>query len=223
VGSTIEFPSNGGTTSGYLAEPVSAESRGQGVVVIQEWWGLNEQIRRVADRFADSGYLALAPDLYHGTVTKAPDEAGKLLMALNIAQAEKDLRGAVDCLRHRTGKPVGTVGFCMGGALSLFAACTNPDGVAACVVYYGGHPKVDYDFDRLKAPVLGHWAEDDAFANANVPRFESELRKRGRLFQFHHYPGTKHAFFNEDRPEVYDEKSARLSFERTIAFFSANL
>ena len=223
MGSTIEFTSNGGTASGYLAEPVSAGSRGRGVVVIQEWWGLNEQIRGVADRFADSGSLALAPDLYHGRVTKAPDEAGKLLMALNIAQAEKDLRGAVDCLRQRTGKPVGTVGFCMGGALSLFAACTNPDGVAACVVYYGGHPKVDYDFDRLKAPVLGHWAEDDAFANANLPRFESELRKRGRVFQFHHYPGTKHAFFNEDRPEVYDEKSARLSFERTIAFFSANL
>ena len=223
MGSMIDFASNGGTTSGYLAEPASSASRGRGVVVIQEWWGLNEQIRRVADRFADSGYLALAPDLYHGTVTKAPDEAGKLLMALNIARAEKDLRGAVACLRERTGKPVGTVGFCMGGALSLFAACTNPDGVAACVVYYGGHPKVDYDFDRLKAPVLGHWAEDDSFANANLPRFEKELGKRGRHFEFHHYPGTKHAFFNEDRPEVYQEKAARLSFERTIAFFSAYL
>jgi carboxymethylenebutenolidase len=206
----IDFPSNGGTASGYLAEPASGPSRGRGVVVIQEWWGLNEQIRRVADRVAASGFLAL-------------DEAGRLLMALNVAQAEKDLRGAVACLRERTGKAVGTVGFCMGGALSLFAACTNPDGVAACVVYYGGHPKVDYDFDRLRAPVLGHWAEDDAFANANLPRLESELGKRGRPFQFHHYPGTKHAFFNEDRPGVYDEKAARLSFERTIAFFSSNL
>src|SRR5258706_7196716 len=219
----IDFPSNGGTTSGYLAEPASGPARGRGVVVIQEWWGLNQQIRGVADRFAASGYLALAPDLYHGTVTKAPDEAGKLLMAMSIAQAEKDLRGAVGCLREQTGRPVGTVGFCMGGALSLFAACTNPDGVAACVVYYGGHPKVDYDFDRLKAPVLGHWAEDDAFANANLPRFESELGKRGRPFQFHRYPGTKHAFFNEERPGVYDEKAARLSFERTIAFFSSYL
>jgi len=223
VGSMIDFPANGGATPGYLAEAAPAAARGRGVVVIQEWWGLNEQIKKVADRLAASGFTALAPDLYHGTVTKAPDQAGKLLMALDIARAEKDLRGAVDHLRKLTGKPVGTVGFCMGGALSLFAACTNPDGVAACVVYYGGHPKVDYDFDRLRAPVLGHWAEDDDFGNANVPRFERELEKRGRVFQFHHYPGTKHAFFNEERPEVYHREAAEGSWERTIAFFESTL
>ena len=103
-----------------------------------------------------------------------------------------------------------------GYAPGLVAACANPKDVAACVVYYGGHPTVEYDFDRLTAPVLGHWAEDDDFAGANVPRFEAELGRRGKPFEFHVYPGTKHAFFNDDRPEVYDRDAAVRSWERTI-------
>jgi len=177
----------------------------------------------VADRFAAEGFVALAPDLYHGTVTRSPDEAGKLLMALNIADAEKDLRGAVEHLRATSSRPVGTVGFCMGGALSLFAACTNPEGVGACVVYYGGHPNVQYDFDRLRAPVLAHWAEDDDFVNTNVPRFREELSRRGRPFEFFSYPGTKHAFFNDERPEVYRRDAAELSWRRTIEWLNAHL
>jgi carboxymethylenebutenolidase len=217
----VSFPSNSGSASGHLAEPAARSSRG--VVVIQEWWGLNDHVKDVADRFAARGIAALAPDLYHGTVTRSPDEAGKLLMALNVAQAEKDLRGAVDHLRKLTGKPVGTVGFCMGGALSLFAACTNPEGVAACVIYYGGHPKVSFDFDRLAAPVLGHWAENDAFANPNAARIEAELERRGKPCTFHHYPGTQHAFFNDTRPEVYAREAAELSFARTVEFFEKHL
>jgi len=217
----VTFPANGGSATGYLAEPKAKSQRG--VVVIQEWWGLNEHVKDVADRFAAKGFVALAPDLYHGTVTRSPDEAGKLLMALNIAKAEKDLRGAIQHLRGLTGKPVGTVGFCMGGALSLFAACTNPEGVAACVIFYGGHPNVQFDFDRLRAPVLGHWAENDAFANANVPRFEAELQKRSKPFTFHSYKGTHHAFFNDTRADVYDRAAAELSFTRTLAFFEENL
>ena len=221
MGGMVTFPANGGSATGYLAEPKTKSQRG--VVVIQEWWGLNEHVKDVADRFAAKGFMALAPDLYHGTVTRSPDEAGKLLMALNIAEAEKDLRGAIQHLRGLTGKPVGTVGFCMGGALSLFAACTNPEGVGACVIYYGGHPKVQYDFDRLRAPVLGHWAENDGFANANVPRFETELKKRGKPFTFHTYKGTHHAFFNDTRAEVYDRAAALTSFTRTLDFFEKNL
>jgi carboxymethylenebutenolidase len=217
----VSFASNGRTTPGYLARSAGAGSKG--VVVIQEWWGLNDHIKKVADRFAAAGFVALAPDLYHGTVTRSPDEAGKLLMALNIAQAEKDLRGAVEHLRGITARPVGTVGFCMGGALSLFAACTNPEGVGACIVYYGGHPKVEFDFDRLRAPVLGHWAEDDDFANAGVPRFREEMGRRGHSFEFFSYPGTKHAFFNDERPEVYRRDAAELSWQRTIAFLNAHL
>lgn len=221
MGKMIEFASNSGTTPGWLAEPPSG--KGPGVAVIQEWWGLNDHVKAVADRCASEGFVALAPDLYHGTVTKSPDEAGKLLMALNIAQAERDLRGAVAHLRALTGHPVGTVGFCMGGALSLFAACASGDEVGACVVYYGGHPKITYDFDRLSAPVLGHWAENDGFANANIPIISGALDQRGKPYEFHAYPGTQHAFFNDTRPEVYVREAAELSFERTLAFFRKHL
>jgi carboxymethylenebutenolidase len=219
-GEMVSFLSNGGKAEGYRAV---ADPAARGVVVIQEYWGLNEHIKKVSDRFARAGFTALAPDLYHGTVTRSPDEAGKLLMALNIAEAEKDLRGAVAYLRRLTGHPVGTVGFCMGGALSLFAACTNPEEVGACVVYYGGHPRVDYDFHRLRAPVLGHWAEDDAFANANLPRFEAQLKREARPFEFHRYPGTRHAFFNDERPEVYHKEAAETSWQRTLAFLKEHL
>ena len=126
AGQMIEFQSNGGRTEGYLSLPDGG--RGPGVVVIQEWWGLVPHIREVADRFAAAGFVALAPDLYHGDVARSPDEAGKMMMALNIAQAEKDLRGAVQYLLNQeatTGDSVGTVGFCMGGALSLYAASKN--------------------------------------------------------------------------------------------------
>ena len=222
MGKMIGFTANGGTTDGYLSEPGGAASK-KGVIVIQEWWGLNDHIKDVTDRFAKAGFLALAPDLFHGTVTKSPDEAGKLLMALNIAQAEADLRGAVKHLRGLTGKPVGTVGFCMGGALSLYAACTNGKDVGACVIYYGGHPRVKFDLDRLTAPVVGHWAEKDDFANQVAATIEPGLKQRGKTYEFYRYPGTKHAFFNDRRPEVYDEKAARQSWERTVAFFNAHL
>jgi carboxymethylenebutenolidase len=223
MGEKITFPANGRSCEGYLATPAAERARGRGVVVIQEWWGLNENIQKIADRFAAAGYLALAPDLYHGKLTRSPDEAGKLLMALNVGQAELDLRGATSLLRERTGHPVGSVGFCMGGALSLFAACQDPDSIAACVVYYGRHPKIHYDLDALRAPLLGHWAEHDAWANEGVPALEAALRERGRSFEFHHYAGTQHAFFNAERPEVHDPAAAETSWERTLAFFAKHL
>lgn len=221
MGVMIEFASNGGTTPGWLAQPRAGA--GPGVIVIQEWWGLNNHVKAVAERFASEGFTALAPDLYHGQVTKSPDEAGKLLMAMNIAQAEQDLRETVRHLGALTGKPVSTVGFCMDRTLSLFAACVNGKDVGACVIYYGGHPKVTYDFDALAAPVLGHWAEDDAWANTNIPIIETEMKRRLKFCEFHTYPGTKHAFFNDERPEVYVRDAAELSFERTLAFLRAHL
>jgi len=223
MGEMITFAGDGSTTTGYLATPAPERARGRGVAVIQEWWGLVDHIKKVADRFAAEGFLALAPDLYHGTATKSPDEAGKLLMALNIERAEKDLHGAVERLRFLTGRRVGTVGFCMGGVLSLVAACSHPEGVAACVVYYGGQPRVNFDFDRLKAPVLGHWAEDDDFANASAASIEAELGRRGLSWEFHSYPGTRHAFFNDERPEVYDRDAAETSWERTVDFLTRHL
>jgi carboxymethylenebutenolidase len=221
MGETLSFAADGGTSDGYLARPAAKDARG--VVVIQEWWGLNDHIKRVADRLAGEGFMALAPDLYHGKQTKSPDEAGKLMMALDIARAEQDLHGSVAHLTQLSGGSVGTVGFCMGGTLSLFAACVNGADVAACVVYYGGHMAVKNDFDRLQAPVQGHWAERDDWANANAKAIEAELQKRGKPYEFHRYPGTQHAFFNDARPEVYDDAAAKLSFARTLAFFRKHL
>jgi carboxymethylenebutenolidase len=224
AGETIEFESNGAKTPGYLSVPESG--RGPGVVVIQEWWGLVPHVREVCDRFAREGFVALAPDLYHGKTTRSPDEAGKLMMALNIEQAEKDLRGAVrHLLQHEAteGESVGTVGFCMGGVLSLFAASKNAQ-VGACVVFYGIHPKVEPDFENLRAPVLGLYAERDQFVPPEAVReLEEKLRAHGKQVETHIYPGTDHAFFNDTRPEVYDAAAAEDAWRRTLAFFRQHL
>ncbi|HEX8500144.1 MAG TPA: dienelactone hydrolase family protein [Pyrinomonadaceae bacterium] len=224
AGEMVEFRSNGGTARGYLARPESG--RGPGVVVIQEWWGLVPHIREVADRFAAAGFVALAPDLYHGDVARSPDEAGKMMMALNIGQAEKDLRGAVRyLLDHEAteGGSVGTVGFCMGGVLSLYAASKNEQ-VGACVVFYGIHPKVEPDFGNLRAPVLGLYAERDQLVPPEAVRaLEEKMREHGKSIETHTYPGTDHAFFNDTRPEVYDAEAAADAWRRTLEFFRRHL
>ncbi len=223
MGEMITFPANGGTCAGYLAKPGGGD-KGAGVVVIQEWGGLVGHIKEVADRFASEGYHALAPDLYHGAVATEPDEAGKMLMALNVEQAAKDMRGAIAHLRELTGKPVGIVGFCMGGALSLFAACDNPDSVAACADFYGGHPAIKPNLAALRAPVLGIFAERDDFVSPAVVRaLDEQLAALGKAHDFTTYPGTDHAFFNDDRPEVYNAEAADLSWQRTLAFLRQQL
>jgi carboxymethylenebutenolidase len=224
AGQMVEFASNGGTARGYLSTPETG--RGPGLVVIQEWWGLVPHIKDVADRFARAGFVALAPDLYHGETTRSPDEAGKLMMALDIDRAERDLRGAVSYLLDREeveGTSVGTIGFCMGGALSLFAASKN-ERVGACVVFYGIHPKVQPDFERLRAPVLGLFAERDSFVPPDAVRaLEATLREHGKQAETHIYPGTDHAFFNDTRPEVYDRAAAEDAWRRTIDFLREHL
>ena len=224
AGQMIEFRSNGGSAQGYLALPESG--RGPGVVVIQEWWGLVPHIKDVAERFAAAGFVALAPDLYRGDVARSPDEAGKMMMALNIAQTEKDLRGAVDyLLGHEAteGDSVGIVGFCMGGALSLYGASKN-ERVGACVVFYGIHPNARPDIENLRAPVLGLFAERDSFVPpAAVEELERKLKAAGKSVETHIYPGTDHAFFNDTRPEVYDHEAAADAWRRTVEFFRANL
>jgi carboxymethylenebutenolidase len=225
AGQMVEFESNGGTAAGYLATPEGGRP-GPGVIVIQEWWGLVPHIKEVCDRFAGEGFVALAPDLYHGRTTTSPDEAGKLMMALNIGQAEKDLRGAVEYLLKNEateGESLGTVGFCMGGVLSLFAASKN-ERVGACVVFYGIHPKVEPDLDNLRAPVLGLYAERDQFVPpAAVRELEAKLKERGKPAEMHIYPGADHAFFNDTRPEVYDPEAAADAWRRTIAFLRQHL
>jgi carboxymethylenebutenolidase len=183
-------------------------------------------IKQLADRFAAQGFVALAPDLYHGKSTTSPDEAGKLMMALDIERAEKDLRGAIQFLRAHPGvrgARVGTVGFCMGGALSLYAASKNEQ-VGACVVFYGIHPKVRPDFDSLRAPVLGFFGEtDESVTPAKVRALEEELKEHGKSAEMHIYPGAGHAFFNDARPEAYNPQAAADAWRRTLDFFRANL
>ena len=224
MGQMVEFPSNGQTTGGYLAIP--EKGKGPGVIVIQEWWGLVGHIKTVCDRFATEGYVALAPDLYHGQTTRSPDEAGKLMMAMQIDQAEKDLGGATQFLiNHRAtaGNKVGTIGFCMGGALSLYAATKNPQ-VGACVVFYGGHPNVRPDLANLQAPMLGIYAERDGFVTPDsVRELERQLKGLGKSVEIHIYPNADHAFFNDERPEVYDAQAAEDAWRRTIEFFGKNL
>jgi len=222
MGEHIEFPSNGTTGGGYLATPASGS--GPGVVVIQEWWGLVPHIEDVCDRFAAEGFVALAPDLYHGTTVPVtePDEAGKQMMAMKLDQAGRDLSGAVDELLRRTARSeVGVVGFCMGGGLALVLACQRPDAVAACVPFYGviPWPGVAPDYSAMRARVLGHFAERDGFFGPEAARqLERTLRDLGKDVAFHIYPGADHAFFNDTRPEVYDASAAALAWQRTVAF-----
>jgi carboxymethylenebutenolidase len=219
MGEMVTFPANGRTAAGYLTKPPSG--RGPGVIVIQEWWGLVDHIKDLTDRFAREGFVALAPDLYHGERTKSPDQAGKLLMALNIAETAKDLRGAAAYLRSVPDvqpKKAAAVGFCMGGQLALFAATAHPDVIDAAVDFYGIHPKVNPDVSKLSGPVLAHFGKRDksvpeSAANALVERIEAA----GKTVEAHFYDAD-HAFFNDTRPEVYDPKSAELAWQRTLKF-----
>ena len=224
MGEMVEFPFAEGHTGGYLATP--KQGSGPGVIVIQEWWGLVDHIKDVCDRFADEGFVALAPDLYHGKTTKSPDEAGKLMMAMRIDEAERDLSAAVQYLATQdstTSEKVGVVGFCMGGALALYTATKN-ENVGACVVFYGGHPKVKPDLPNLNAPVLGLYAEKDGFVTPDSVRaLEREVKALGKSIEVKIYPGADHAFFNDTRPEVYNAEAAADTWRRTIAFLREHL
>jgi carboxymethylenebutenolidase len=218
----VTFIANGSTAAGYLSLPASG--RGPGVLVIQEWWGLVGHIKNVCDRFAAEGFAALAPDLYHGQTATEPDSAGKLFMALNVARAEQDLRGAARYLAdHSSTARLGAVGFCMGGQLALFAATTNPS-IGATVNFYGIHPNVKPDYGRLSGPVLGLYAERDTFVTPAVAReVDRAITVAGKQSEVHIYPGVDHAFFNEDRPEVYDRAAAEDAWRRTLAFLRRHL
>jgi carboxymethylenebutenolidase len=219
MGEMVTFPANSRTAEGYLALPPSG--RGPGVIVIQEWWGLVDHIKDLTDRFAREGFVALAPDLYHGEKTKSPDQAGKLLMALNIAETAKDLRGAATYLRSRPEvqpKKIAAVGFCMGGQLALFGAAAHPDVINAVVDFYGIHPKVDPDLSKLSGPVLSHFGRRDRSVNEQTARgLIDRIKAAGKAIEAHFYDAD-HAFFNDQRPEVYHPQSAELAWRRTLDF-----
>jgi carboxymethylenebutenolidase len=225
MGEMIEFQSNGSTAVGYLATPDGGQ--GPGVIVIQEWWGLVDHIRDVCDRFAAAGYVALAPDLYHGVTIAEPDEAGKAMMALKMDQAAKDMSGAVDELVRRSGRArIGVIGFCMGGGLALVLATQRPDAVAAVVPCYGviAWPDAQPDYSKLTAAVQGHYAgNDDFFTPEAAEALGEQLRALGKEVEIIIYPDTDHAFFNDTRPEVYDAAAAAAVWDRALAFFASHL
>lgn len=223
MGEMITFAANGETFSGYLAP---AASPAPGVIVIQEWWGLVGHIKDVAEQFAAAGFTALAPDFYHGISTTEPDEAGSLFMALDIANAAKVIESAVTALLGNpncTGEKVGVVGFCMGGQLALFAAGLDPR-IGACIDFYGVHPNVKPDFAAMKCPVLGIFAERDEYGSAEVTQeLDRVMTENGVAHEFHTYAGCDHAFFNSDRPEVYDATASADAFDKSVQFLNRHL
>jgi carboxymethylenebutenolidase len=227
MGSIVEFPSNGTTGSGYFA-PAQGGS-GPGVIVIQEWWGLVPHITDVVDRFAAEGFSALAPDLFRGQSTTEPDEAGKLMMTLNLEQAAKDMRGAISFLKGHesvTSSGVGVTGFCMGGGLALMLAAQEPQDVDACVPFYGLIPweQAEPDWSTLDCPIRGHYAEQDGFFGPDkVEALQKQLDELGKDAVLTVHPGVDHAFFNDARPEVYDEATAQACWQDTVDFFRRTL
>ena len=219
MGTMIEFARpNGGKTKGYLA----AAGQGRpGVVVIQEWWGLNDQICGVADRFARAGYNALAPDLYKGRLTTQPDEANHLMTGLDFADATRqDLRGAAQHLQAQSGK-VAVMGYCMGGALTIAAAVHVPE-FAAGVCLYGIPPKAFADPAEIRVPLQGHFANTDDWCTPTaVDDLETTLKAAGVTHEIYRYDAA-HAFANE-RSAAYDVACANQARERMAAFLGAQI
>ena len=229
MGQMISFKRpDGQSVQGYLAEP-AAGSAAPALVVIQEWRGMNAQIKGVADRIAAAGYRALVPDLYRGKVAVEAKEAEHLMTNLNFGDAAgQDVRGAVQHLKKTSAK-VGVTGFCMGGALTLLSAVNVPE-VDAAVVWYGFPPLEYIDATKIKAPLLGHYAIDDVpFPIATVDTLEQKLKQANVRFEFHRYK-AKHAFANETQVgdkklpiTEYNPEAAELAWRRTTEFFARHL
>lgn len=214
---------DGKESGGYLAEPAKAGDA-PGVVILPEWWGVNEQIRGVTDRLAQKGYRALVADLFHGQVAKDAEEAKELKASLDVLPAvDQDVRAAVQHLKRTSpGSKVGVLGFCMGGRLAQIVSVRVPE-VDAAVSYYGNPSWGVADLSQAKAPLLLHFGTEDA----SIPRelvegVESQLRKGGVPHELHWYE-AQHAFANEQRPEVYDAAATKLAWERTDAFLARML
>jgi carboxymethylenebutenolidase len=196
---TISFPSNGSDASGYLVKPDGGS--GPGVLVIQEWWGLDSGIKEMAERLGAAGFVALAPDLYHGELAAHDemDKAGQLMHSMPPDRAARDMSGAIDCLAGLdgvTGSGIGVVGFCMGGMLSFLIAAGRPDKVSAVVPFYGfPQGEMEPDWPTLSAPIRGHMAEhDDFFSPGAAKALEEKLQGMGKDVTLTVHPGTGHAF-----------------------------
>lgn len=224
MGQRVTFPSNSHSCQGYLALP--SAGNGPAVVVIQEWWGLVPHIEDLVERFAREGFVAIAPDLYHGKTTKSPDEAGKMLMELDVERATAEISGAGAYVLQRpecTSKKYGVVGFCMGGALAQHVA-THDANAGAAVSFYGGFKKVDTRWENLSASLLLIYGENDQGVPPEQGReLASKLQKLGKNVELVVYPGANHAFFNDTRPEVYKQDAAADAWRRTLELFRRTL
>jgi carboxymethylenebutenolidase len=217
MGEMVDFNRpDGKTCPGYLASP-KAGADAPGFVCIQEWWGLNEQIKKTADRLAKAGYRALVPDLYRGKVAKAADEASHMMKGLNFPDAaEQDIRGAAQYLKQSS-KKVAVGGFCMGGALTILAAVRVPE-MDAGACFYGIPDLPAAELKKIKTPLTCHFANQDGWITpAKVNDFEAALKQSKSKFEIYRYD-AQHAFMNESRPGVYDAAGAKLAWDRTLKF-----
>jgi carboxymethylenebutenolidase len=226
---TVEFPSNGGNASGYLVTPPSGS--GPGILVIQEWWGLDSGIKAMADRLGAAGFVALAPDLYHGELAghTEMDKASKLMQSMPPDRAGRDMSAAIDYLAQHpavASQTIGVVGFCMGGMLSFIIAANRPDKVKALVPFYG-FPQGDHepDWSKLDAKVRGHMAEHDSFFSPQAAHaLESKLRAMGKDVTLTVYPGSGHAFMAPHNAlGTRDEKLAEKIWPEVISFLKENV
>jgi len=229
MGEMVEFESNGGTAAGYLVRPDGGA--GPGVVVVQEWWGLDSGIKEMAERLGAAGFVALAPDLYHGEVAghDEMDKASELMQRLPPDRAARDMSAAVDHLAgHQavTSEGIGVVGFCMGGMLALILAANRPDQVKAVVAFYG-FPQGDMepDWTLLEARVRGHMAEnDDFFGPEAAAALEDKLRALGKDVSITVHPGTGHAFMGpHNAMGTLDEELAERLWPEVVSFLHESL
>lgn len=227
MGEMVSFPSNGDTCEGYLATPGSAG--GPGVIVIQEWWGLVGHIKDVAERFATEGFVALAPDFFHGATTAEPDEAQRLLMGLAMDRAAKDIQGAARYLAGRegvTGQGVGAVGFCMGGSLALWSGALAEE-VTVAVAFYPAVPweKMQPSWGSYTGKsAMIHASEADGTSKAvGVQQAVHGIKEAGGSVEVFDYPGSQHAFFNDQRPEVHHPEHAEAAWRRTVDLLKRRL
>ncbi|MEY2478867.1 MAG: carboxymethylenebutenolidase [Actinomycetota bacterium] len=229
MGETVEFKSNGSTASGYLALPESGS--GPGLLVLQEWWGVNPQIKGVADRMAGEGFVALVPDLYHGELAEHTemDKAAELMNSMPPDRAARDMGGAIDYLLAHdavTSGKVGVIGFCMGGMLTLLISALQGDKVGAAAPFYGAPlGEMEPDWSGLTAPVDGHFAENDEFFPPGpVKELEAKLKGMGKDVSFEVYPETGHAFCNEHDPlGTHDPEAAKDAVQKAVAFLKSKV
>ncbi len=230
MGENVEFASNSDTAGGYLVRPSGGS--GPGVVVIQEWWGLDSGIKEMADRLGRAGFVALAPDLYHGALAGHDeiDKAAQLMTQLPPDRAARDMSAAVDFLAGHdavTGDALGAVGFCMGGMLSLLLATGRPDKIKAVVAFYG-FPQGDMepDWSKLEASVRGHMAENDDFFGPDAARaLEAKLQGMGKDVRFTVHPGTGHAFMGPHNAlgTLDEELASKVCWPDAVAFLHEHL